>query len=66
MVVVEVIAGIVLLVGVLLAFDWFMAGRTKERNLVRAKDQSARDAGVGYAVIETSANAQKHQTGPGI
>jgi hypothetical protein len=35
MVVVEVIAGIVLLVGVLLAVDWFSAGRAKGRERQR-------------------------------
>jgi hypothetical protein len=63
MVVIEVIAGIVLLVGVLLAFDWFMAGRTKGRLLVRAKDKSE-NSGVGYAVIERdlkSVDRNSHQ-----
>ena len=64
MVVVEVIAGIVLVVGVLLALDWVMAGRAKARLLVRAKDQSSGNAGVGYVVIERDLKGTQEQSGP--
>jgi hypothetical protein len=52
MVVVEVIAGIVLLVGVLLAVDWFSAGRAKGRILGRTADSPDENANVGYGQID--------------
>jgi hypothetical protein len=63
MVVAEVIGGIVLLVGALLAIDWFTAGRAKGRMLVRAKDQSAGNAGVGYAATERNIRGAQNQGG---
>jgi uncharacterized membrane protein len=66
MVVLEVIAGILLLVGVLVAVDWFTAGRSKKRMLVRAKDQSAGDSSVGYAVIERDVQTRRDQSGGNI
>ncbi len=55
-----VFGGISLLVVLLLAVDWFTAGRSKRR-LVRAKDQSSGDAGVGYAVIEQQSQSIERQ-----
>lgn len=66
MVVAEVIGGIVLLVGVLLAVDWFTAGRSKRRLLVRAKDQSSGSIGVGYALIQRDAQSRRDQSGGDI
>jgi hypothetical protein len=65
MVTLEVIGGIVLLVGALLAVDWFTAGRTQRRGLVRAKDQSEGSAGVGYAAIERNIQSERDQGGGG-
>jgi hypothetical protein len=65
MVVAEVVGGIVLLVGALLAVDWFTAGRAKGRRLVRAKDQSSGKAGIGYASIERTTQSQQNQNGGG-
>ncbi len=55
-----VFGGIFLLVVLLLAVDWFTAGRSKRR-LVRAKDQSSADTGVGYAVIEQQGQSIERQ-----
>jgi len=66
MVVAEVVVGIALVVGVLLAVDWFTAGRAKGRILVRARDQSADNARVGYAVIERDAQSRRDQSGGNI
>jgi len=65
MVVVEIIGGIVLLVGALLAVDWFTAGRSRRRGLVRAKDQSAASTGVGYAATERNIQGVRDQGGGG-
>jgi hypothetical protein len=51
-VVLEVVGAILVLVGALVALDWFTSGRTKGRMLVRAKDQSSGNTGVGYAAVE--------------
>ena len=64
MVVLEVAGGILLLVGALVALDWFTAGRAKGRMLVRAKDQSADNAGVGYAGVERNLQAGRDWRGP--
>src|SRR4051794_17853883 len=63
MVVVEVVAGIVLFVGVLLAVDGFTAGRAKGRMLARARDQNPGNAGIGYAVIERQGISGQDQSG---
>jgi hypothetical protein len=55
-----VFGGMVLLVVVLLAVDWFTAGHAKSR-LVRAKDQHSDDANVGYAVIEQQGKSMERQ-----
>jgi hypothetical protein len=64
--IVWVIAGTVVLVVALLAVDWFWAGRTKGRLLVRAKDQSSGDTGVGYAAIEDQGRFDQYQGGTGL
>ena len=56
--IVWVVIGLVVFVGALLALDWFTAGRTRRRMLVRAKDQGATDANVGYGTVI----AQSHST----
>jgi hypothetical protein len=58
-----VLGGIVLLVVVLLAVDWFTAGRTK-RTLVRGRDQYSTDIGVGYGVIERQVSSTQQQMPP--
>ena len=57
-----VVGGLVVLVGLLLAVDWFTAGRMKGRMLVRAKDQNADNANAGYATIESQARGSQHGT----
>jgi hypothetical protein len=59
---VEVIGGLVLLVGLLLAVDWVTAGRTKGRILARAKGQQTDSASVGYDVIENQARGSQFDT----
>ena len=56
-----VMLGLVVVVGGLLAIDWFTAGRVKRRTLMRARDGSATDANVGYGVVERSMNNIQHQ-----
>jgi hypothetical protein len=58
-----VVGGIVVLVVALLAVDWFTAGRTKGRLLVRAKDQNSDNAGVGYADIQNQIRGQEMEGG---
>jgi hypothetical protein len=53
--IVWVVMGLVVLVGALLAVDWFTAGLTRRRVLMRAKDQGTGNANAGYAVIENRA-----------
>jgi len=64
--VVWVVGALVVLVGVLLALDWFTAGRAKGRLLVRARDQNSENARVGYTAIESDGTRQKYEgsTGP--
>jgi hypothetical protein len=65
--IVWVVIGLVVLVGALLAVDWFTAGRTKRRILVRARDQGATDPNVGYgAVIAQSHSTEVQSGGPGV
>jgi hypothetical protein len=45
------IGGIALFVVALLAFDWFMAGRTGRRTLRSARDGEAGNPNPGYAEI---------------
>jgi hypothetical protein len=52
--------GIAVLAVIVLAIDWFTAGRAK-RKLVRAKDQYSTDANVGYTVIERQAQSIEQQ-----
>ena len=56
-----VVLGLVLVAGGLVAVDWFTAGRAKRRILMRARDGSATDAGVGYAIVEQSMHGIQHQ-----
>jgi hypothetical protein len=57
------IVGVILLLVVgMLAVDWFSAGRVKRRG-VRAKDQYASDANVGYTVLERQQQSIQDQTG---
>ena len=58
-----VLGGLVVLVGVLLAVDWFAAGRSKRRILVRARDQDPGNAGIGYTLIELQGPSDQNQTG---
>jgi hypothetical protein len=56
-----VVGVLVVLVAALLAVDWFTAGRTKGRMLVRARDGGATDANTNYGVIEQSLHNIQHQ-----
>jgi hypothetical protein len=60
---VYVCGGMLLLVVILLAVDWFTAGHAKRR-LVRGKDQYSADASVGYAVIERQGPSIQQQNPP--
>ena len=64
--IVWVVGAIVVLVGALLAADWLGAGRAKRRLLVRAKDQSSDNAGVGYAAVESNLQTQKYEGQSGL
>jgi hypothetical protein len=58
-----VIGAVVLLVALLLALDWFTAGRTKRRILVRAGEQGATDVNVGYGAVIAQSHSTDIQTG---
>jgi hypothetical protein len=49
-------------VGLLLAVDWFTAARTKRRVLVRARDQGSDDTGIGYTIVEHQARSSQLDT----
>jgi hypothetical protein len=49
-----VVGGLVVLVGALLAVDWFTAGRAKGRMLVRSRDGRAQDDSTNYGAVEQS------------
>jgi hypothetical protein len=55
-----VFGGILLVVVVLLAVDWFTAGHARRR-LVPAKDQSSADSNVGYSVIQRQGQSMEQQ-----
>lgn len=57
-----VIAGIVVVVAGLLAFDWFMAPRMGRRRFVRAKNQSTDNVDAGYAEIQRQGQSAQQQT----
>jgi hypothetical protein len=57
-----VIGGLVVVVGLLLAVDWFTAARTKRRVLVRARDQGSDDTGIGYTIVEHQARSSQLDT----
>jgi hypothetical protein len=59
--IVSVVGGLVVLVGALLAVDWFTAGRAKGRLLVRANNQSSDNLGVGYAAVESNLQVEKYK-----
>jgi hypothetical protein len=61
-----VVGAIVLMAGLLLAVDWFTAGRSRGRTLVRAKDQSSDNAAVGYAVTERNPRPDQQSGGGGL
>jgi hypothetical protein len=57
-----VVGGIVVLVGLLLAIDWFAAGRSiGRRRFVSAKSQNSDNAGVGYADIQNQLHGHEMQ-----
>ncbi|HET7430586.1 MAG TPA: hypothetical protein VFJ89_03690 [Nocardioides sp.] len=58
--IVIVCAALAVVVGALLAVDWFVAGRTK-RQLVRARDPRVGDLGVDLGVIESQAHSTRMQ-----
>ena len=62
MVVAEVVGGIVLLVGVLLAVDWFTAGRAKARILGKDQDLAAENANAGYGAITRDINSTQRRS----
>src|SRR5262245_56011403 len=62
MVVAEVVAGIVLLAGVLLALDWFTAGRAKGRILGRTQDSAAENANAAYGAITRDINSAERRS----
>jgi hypothetical protein len=64
--VVWVVGGLVVVVVVLLAIDWFAAGRGRgRRRFVSAKAQNSDNAGVGYADIQNQLHGHDMQGGDG-
>jgi hypothetical protein len=53
------IGAIVLLVAALLAFDWFMAGRSGRRAVKSARDGTAGNLNVGYGIIEQQGHSMQ-------
>jgi hypothetical protein len=63
--IVWVVGGLAVLVAVLLAVDWFTAGRVKGRMLNRVGESSSQNASVNTALVERQAHAtQYHQGNP--
>jgi hypothetical protein len=60
--IVWVVIALVVLVAALLAIDWSTAGPSRRRMLVRAKDQSSDNAGVGYASIPRQAQSTQSRS----
>jgi hypothetical protein len=62
--IVWVVGALVVIVGALLAVDWFTAGRVKGRMLVRARDGSESDSNVNYTHIEQTTQGMQHCGNP--
>ncbi len=58
--IVWVVGALVVIVGALLAVDWFTAGRVKGRMLVRARDGSESDLNVNYTHHEQTVQGIQH------
>lgn len=64
--VVIVFGGLAVVVGTLLAVDWFVAGRSERRRMVRARDQQVGDKNVDLAMIQREAQSDQTQGNTGI
>lgn len=64
--VVIVFGGLAVVVGTLLAVDWFVAGRRERRRMVRAHDQQVGDKNVDLAMIQREAQSDQTQGNTGI
>ena len=64
--IVWVVIALVVLVATPLVVDWFTAGRSKRRMLVRAKDQGSDNTGVGYASMLRQAQSTQNQNNTSI
>ena len=60
--IVWVVGALVVVVGALLAVDWFTAGRVKKarRMLARAQDGSATGANVNFTHVEQTVRGMQH------
>jgi hypothetical protein len=57
-----VVGLLAVVVGGLVAVDWFTAGRTKRRMVVRAKDQGESDTAIGYGTIQNQSHGSQFGT----
>lgn len=58
------IGACVLFVGLLLALDWFMAGRAGGRRVMAARDREAGNPNPGYALIQQESVHLQYKENP--